>query len=283
MYLFAGALTFLWSVVVFFFLPPDPIRAKGFTDRERYIAVSRLRINNAGVRNVHWKRSHVVDALTDIRFGLAFLTTFFMFFANGPNSTFGGIIVKSFGFSNLNSLLLLTPAGFVSGTIELSVCYLAYRFRNIRIYLFVMCVCLTITSCCLLWKLPRHDTTGLLVAITFLPSFGGGYALLMGLQIANTGGYTKRSVTSAGLFMAWCLGNFTGPLLFKTQDAPVYAPGFEVVVVGSAIAVVLLLVYRFVCVWENQRRDRMGTVESFENAYNDDLTDRMNKNFRYVL
>lgn len=264
-------------------MPPDPIRARGFDERERYIAVARLRINNAGVRNLHLKRSHIIDGLTDIRLGLAFCITFLMFFANGPNSTMGAIIVKSFGFSTLNSLLLLTPAGFVSGTIELSVCYLAYRFKNIRIYLFIVCVCMTIASCLLLWQLPRSATPGLLVAITFLPSFGGAYALLMGLQIANTAGYTKRSLASSGLFIAWCLGNFTGPLLFKTEDAPVYGPGFAVVVAGCAAAVVLAVVYRFVCVFENKRRDKSGMMEAFEHAYNDDLTDRMNKQFRYVL
>lgn len=283
MYLFAGGITTLWSVVVLFFLPPDPIRATGFTDRQRYIAAARLKVNNAGVRNVHFKASHVYDALTDIRFLILFCTTFLMFFANGPNSTFSAIIVNSFGFSTLNSLLLVTPAGFLSGTLELGVCYLAYRYKNIRIYLFGICVCLTIASCLLLWKLPRSATTGLLVAITFLPSFGGGYAILMGLQIANTAGYTKRSVTSAGLFMAWCLGNFTGPLLFRKSDAPVYGHGFSVVVAGACAAVILAMIYRIVCSLENKRRDKSGTLEDYENAYNDDLTDRMNKQFRYVM
>ena len=283
MYLFAGGMTTLWAVIVFFFMPPDPIRAKGFSDRERYIAVARMRVNNAGVRNLHLKTSHIIDALTDIRFGLAFCIVFLMFFANGPNSTMSAIIVNSYGFSTLNSLLLVTPAGFVSGTIELGVCYLAYRFKNIRVYLFVVCVSLTMVSCLLLWQLPRSATAGLLVAIEFLPSFGGAYAIMLGLQIANTAGYTKRTVTSSGLFMAWCLGNFTGPLLFKKEDAPVYGPGFAVVVAGSAAALVLVIVYRIVCVSENKRRDRNGTIEAFDNAYNDDLTDRMNKQFRYVL
>lgn len=283
MYLFAGAVTTLWSIVILFFLPPDPIRAKGFSDRERYVAVARMRINNAGVRNVHFKKAHLIDALTDIRFGIMFCTTFLMFFANGPNSTLGAIIVSSFGFSPLESLLLLTPGGFVSGTIELTVCYLAYRFKNIRIQLFVICVCMTIASSSLLWRLPRHDRVGLLIAITFLPSFGGGYAILMGLQIANTAGYTKRTVTAAGMFIAWCLGNFTGPLLFKTKDAPTYGPGFAVVIAGCAAAVVLSILYWFVCRRENRKRDESGAIEAFENAYNDDMTDRMNKQFRYTL
>ena len=247
MYLFAGGITTLLSIFVVIRLPPDPIRAKHFSDRERYIAVARLRSNNSGVRNVHFKPSQVLDAVTDIRFVLLFLTTFLMFFANGANATMAPIIVHSFGYSTLNSLLLVTPAGFVSGTIELFVCYLAYRIKGIRIYLFVICVCTTMLSCLLLWQLPRSAKGGLLFAIEILPAFGGGYAILMGLQIANTAGYTKRSVTASGLFMAWCLGNFTGPLLFKKQDAPVFAPAFAVIAAGQAAAVVLACVYLFVC------------------------------------
>ncbi|OAP60802.1 hypothetical protein AYL99_05804 [Fonsecaea erecta] len=282
MYLFAGGVTTLLSIFVEYFLPPDPIRAKHFTDRERYIAVARLRVNNAGVRNIHFKPSQVFDALTDVRFLLLFFTTFLMFFANGANSTMAPIIVHSFGYSTLNSLLLVVPAGFVSGTIELLVCYLAYRFKGIRIYLFVICVCTTMLSCLLLWQLPRSAKGGLLFAIEILPAFGGGYAILMGLQIANTAGYTKRSVTASGLFIAWCLGNFTGPLLFKTKDAPVYAPAFAVTVAGLAAAVVLAIIYRFVCKFENSKRDESGMTEAYEHAYNDDLTDRKNKQFRYV-
>lgn len=32
--------------------------------------------------------------------------------------------------------------------------------------------------------------------------------------------------------------------------------------------------YRFYCIWENKRRDRTGTAEAFDHAYEDDLTDR---------
>jgi hypothetical protein len=32
---------------------------------------------------------------------------------------------------------------------------------------------------------------------------------------------------------------------------------------------------RVICSLENRRRDKMGTVEGFEHAYEDDLTDKM--------
>lgn len=87
MYLVAGAITALWAIVIYFFLPSDPIRAKGFTVRERYIAVARLRENNTGVRNTHWKTSQLIESLLDPKFWLAFLMALLMEIANGPYST----------------------------------------------------------------------------------------------------------------------------------------------------------------------------------------------------
>lgn len=49
------------------------------------------------------------------------------------------------------------------------------------------------------------------------------------------------------------------------------------------MCIVLALIYRFVCARENKKRDKSGIAEAFENAYDDDMTDVKNKQFRYVL
>ena len=51
----------------------------------------------------------------------------------------------------------------------------------------------------------------LLLAVYILASYGGGYAVLMSMQIANTAGYTKRSVSSSGMFVGYCLGTCSTP------------------------------------------------------------------------
>jgi hypothetical protein len=73
-----------------------------------------------------------------------------------------------------------------------------------------------------------------LYACYTLASFGGGYAVLMGMQTANTAGYTKKSVTASGIFLGYCLGNFVGPLVFKTKDGKSYVILFRIV--GNAFA-----------------------------------------------
>jgi sugar phosphate permease len=206
MYIVAGAITILWGIIIYFYMPPDPIRAKGFNERERYIAVARMRANNSGVRNTHFKPAQVLETFIDIKFWIIFSTAFLIMIANGPVSSFIPIIISGFGFNSLNSLLLTLPAGVVIGTIEIVAPYLAYKIPGIRTWIVAVCQLGTIVASVLLWQLDRDNKGGLLFACYILASFGGGYAVLMGLQIANTAGYTKRSVTSSGIFVGYCLG-----------------------------------------------------------------------------
>jgi hypothetical protein len=169
-----------------------------------------MKENNSGVRNKHFKAEQVWESLYDIRFWLVFSMGFLMMIANGPVSSFIPIIISGFGYSRLNSLLLTMPAGVVIGTIELGVPYLAYKFPGTRTWLIAICQCGTIVASVLLWQLPQSQRGGLLFACYILASFGGSYAVLMGLQVANTAGYTKRSVTSSGIFVGYCLGSSPG-------------------------------------------------------------------------
>ncbi|KAJ5794151.1 Major facilitator superfamily domain general substrate transporter [Penicillium paradoxum] len=251
MYFFAGALTIICGVVIYFVLPPDPIRARGFNERERYIAVARMRTNNSGVRNTHFKKGQAFELLADVKFWLIFFYAVTSMFANAPISTFQAIIIDGFGFNPLNSLLLMIPSGVYAGSMMLLMTYLAYKFPGWRTYLIIITQLVTMTASLLLWLLPRSALGGLLFPATFSQH--------------------------------WALGNFAGPQAFRSEDAPHYNKGFIVVVITSFVAACLILVYRIICAMENRRRDKTGTAEGFEHAYEDDLTDKKNMQFRYSL
>lgn len=140
MYIVGGAITILWAFVILFFMPPDPIRAKGFDERERYIAVARLRVNNAGVRNTHFKRQQVFELLTDEKFWLVFATGYLCMIAAGPVNAFVPLVVQGFGFNTFNTIRLLLPAGVVIGSNILGTTYVAYKFPRMRCYVFYLSV-----------------------------------------------------------------------------------------------------------------------------------------------
>lgn len=84
--------------------------------------------------------------------------------------------------------------------------YLAYRYKNMRSSLYMVAQALTTASALLLWLVPLSAKGALLFAVIILPSTGGGYAVLMGHILANTAGYTKRTLSSSGLYIGYCLG-----------------------------------------------------------------------------
>ncbi|PPJ56060.1 hypothetical protein CBER1_02125 [Cercospora berteroae] len=283
MYLVAGAVIILWAFVILFYLPPDPIRVKSFTEREHYIAVARLKENNSGVRNTQSKKEQAMELLRDEKFWLLFLTTLTLLFVNGPTTSFIPIIIQQLGFTGFTSLLLLLPGGFILGCVQLIVSYCAMKFKNIRTWLVAAMAGVSLLACVLLRQLPIEQTGARLFALFIVGWWGGGYAVLMGLSMANCAGYTKRSATSSGIFVAFCLGNFFGPLTFLESEAPYYTTGWNIMIVTLVISICSIVAYRFVCIWTNKRRDASGSAEGFDNAYQDNLTDKKNEQFRYTL
>lgn len=273
MFLFAGGVTTIWGLFIPFILPADPISARGLTARERYIAVARIRSNNAGVRNTHLKFEQVRETLMDIKFWLTFFFTVFALIVNGPTSSFVPIIIRGFGYSTFESLLLTMPAGAVAGLQILGISYLAMKRPMWRCWISIACQFVSTLAALLLWLLPLSERGGLLFGCFTIGCGIPGYILMLSTQLANTAGYTKRATASAGIYVAYCVGNIIGPLVFREQDAPRYKVGFIVVVASTLAAALLQLAYRYVCLAHNKRRDRAGFMESFEHAYEDDLTD----------
>lgn len=123
---------------------------------------------------------------------------------NGALSTFMPLVIAGFGFSSLNALLLTMPAGAYCGTVVLLAAYLAMKFEHIRTWIIALAQALSTGAAVLLWQLPTSERGWLLFAMYLLPSAAAGYCVLMGLQIANTAGYTKRALASSGIFVGYC-------------------------------------------------------------------------------
>ena len=91
---------------------------------------------------------------------------------------------------------------------------------------------------------------------------------------------------NAILLMSFCIGNIIGPLTFTSDSAPNYLPAKIAIIVTCAVAAVLAVILRFYYVWENKRRDSLveqGVLGHKEDIEFSDVTDRLNKEFRYRL
>jgi len=111
MYLVIGAITAIWSVVLFFALPNNQLDAWFLKGDEKRIAIEMIRDNNTGIHNKTFKKEQFIESLTDVKTWWMFLLAFLI---NIPNSvaSFGNIVISGFGFSSLETTLvglLLAP------------------------------------------------------------------------------------------------------------------------------------------------------------------------------
>ncbi len=98
-FLIVGACCCSWAIVLWFLLPNSPVTAKFLTTEEKRITVERLRENQTGVENKHFKWYQVKEAALDYKTYLFFLIALVANIPNGGISNFGTLIIQGFGFS----------------------------------------------------------------------------------------------------------------------------------------------------------------------------------------
>ena len=74
-YLLLGGLAILVGICVLIWLPDSPVHARMLTKEERVAALERVRDDQGGTENKHWKKDQIVEAVTDIRTWLIVLST----------------------------------------------------------------------------------------------------------------------------------------------------------------------------------------------------------------
>lgn len=223
-YLLAGSLTFLFGLVCFA-LPDSPVSAWFLTAEERFTAVERLRIGQTGVRCTKFKKNQLVEALFDTKVWLIFVMMASCYTMNGAVSGFGPLIVSTFGWNTLQSILLQFPLAGICFFVILAVGHLGGRYNNIRVFLLVGTCLPVIAGCAMIWKSAwTHHAAAPVVGYSITGFFGGTASLIITLGMANVAGHTKKSFMAATIFVAYCVGNIVGPQLVWSQTKSQHYP-----------------------------------------------------------
>jgi MFS family permease len=223
-YLLAGALTVLFGLWCFA-IPNSPVSAWFLTESERVVAVERLRRGQTGVRCQKIKAYQIREALLDVKLWLVALMMASAYTVNGAVSGFGPLIVSTFGWSSLESILLQFPLGGICLITILATGWLSSRIPNIRIILLVVMCLPVIAGCAMIWKSKwTHHAPTPVAGYSIIGTFGAVVSLTICIGMANVAGATKKSVMAAAIFVAYCVGNIVGPQLIKSQTKARHYP-----------------------------------------------------------
>ncbi|KAI4246301.1 MAG: hypothetical protein L6R40_001969 [Gallowayella cf. fulva] len=284
-YLLAGALTVLFGVVCFW-VPNSAVDAWFLTEEERVIAVERLRKGQTGVRCQMLKGGQLREAVLDVKVWLVAFMMAAAYTVNGAVSGFGPLIVSTFGYTTLDSILLQFPLGGIVLIFILLTGYLSSRIPNIRLLLLLLCCLPVIAGCAMIWKSTWYHRAPTPVAgYTIIGFFGPVVSLIISVGMANVAGATKKSFMAGTIFVAYCVGNVVGPQLIKTQTLKRHYPELWLgLMICYCIVIILAITLYFHLRAENRKKDALPQDETERDkmAFRD-LTDKENPYFRYVL
>ncbi|CAL1710357.1 unnamed protein product [Somion occarium] len=319
-FLFVGLLTIVCSPLVWIILPDSPTKAKFLSHDEKIIAVERLRANNMGTETKVWKWDQVLDLVLDLKSYLWFSMLFLCALPSGGISVFGPLIIKGFGFNQFQTLLFNIPFSALQVIVVILSALISTKLKLKWPVIFGLTLP-PIAGASALFVLGRDPSlkNKLLGCYYVLSVFIGLQPMLYAWGSQNTAGHTKKLCTTGLMFVAQCVGNIVGPLLFTTEEAPYYRRGLIADLICWIVLAVLVLFTAVYLAFLNKRhaarRRRAGktatvvdtsletAVESarlqIQNEENgrkegadasalngrafDDLTDVQNEDFIYVL
>ncbi|OAA68524.1 Major facilitator superfamily domain, general substrate transporter [Niveomyces insectorum RCEF 264] len=285
-YVVYGSFSAGWGIMLYFALPDSPVSAWFLTHDEKLAAVARIRRNQTGMLDRDFKREQVVEALLDPKTWFYFLFTFISNVVNGGLNAFSTLIIKGFGFGTLETNLLSMPWGFVATVANIIVgLFISYTTGK---RLFYMSVVIWIPMVGTVLQFALHGPRGALLAGYYLTgAYNAPYVMMLALVSSNTGGTTKKMVTSAIVWAAYCAGNIAGPFFFPSQDAPHYRMGTGTILGSFVLQSLMALGFRPYLTYLNKQKERQeqgapAPEEITATHAFADLTDKENPSFRYT-
>ncbi|KAJ3559826.1 hypothetical protein NM688_g100 [Phlebia brevispora] len=272
MYLLCGALAIVVGVAVLLWMPDSPLHARFLSRQERIAAVERIRSDQGGTENKKIKKVQIIEALLDIRTWLIVLSTLVTSIPNGSLSNFGNIVIKSFGYTSRQSLILSTPAGVI-GILSALICGWYSDRKNERMLPIVWGLIPTIVGAAMLVSLKGPEHKGaLLFANYIIGTFGSSLAIIYAYNASNTSGYTKKVTINAMTLAAFCAGNIIGAETFLPKDAPNYIPGKTAILVLLCSQLFICFLLRWINLHLNKKkRQLIGQMKEQNNWTDDDV------------
>ena len=306
LFLLYGLVTIAIGICVVLFLPDNPMKSR-LSDKEKIHIINRVRGNQTGIENKRLKWKQVKEVFLDVHTWLIALIVISTNVPNGAVSSFQSIIISNFGYDDYQTLLLGIPSAAVAFVCVLGATWWAGKYNQRSVMIIALTIPTLLGGALMAW-LPSDNKSGLLagnyltntVGVSRLiahlatgASLTPSHRILTQMQAslplmyswvtANYAGHSKKTTMSAIVLISFCLGNIVGPETFRAVDAPQYIPAKITIVAVLAAAILFAVVLDVLYMWENKKRDRAGHQDLPPDYELLDLTDKENRNFRYLL
>lgn len=254
-----GGLSVVLGVVLWFFYPDNPARARFLSLRERIHAIQRVqRSSRSSIEQKHFKRYQFVEALKDPVSWLFLLQAFTLMLCN--NLTYGqqNLLTTAIGIDRLGSTLVAAAGGAfftcvcVVGIVLLRLWPRDFAFHGLLYCLPGICGGIGMVT------LPWHKKISLLACMLLAGNgYGVTYIIALGWTSSSASGYTKKITRNFMFMVGYSIANLISPQIWVPKDAPrYYGAWISQIVISWVGTPVILFVIRFILQHRNAQRTR---------------------------
>ncbi|KFY45749.1 hypothetical protein V494_00795 [Pseudogymnoascus sp. VKM F-4513 (FW-928)] len=283
LFIIFGCITIVWGVVLLFWFPDLPGKARFFTEEEKLYAVGDIARQGTGAER-SWKWSQVKEAFLDVKTWIFFILGILNTVPAGGLSNFGSLLIKGFGFSAINTQLLTIPSHAIQVVFLIGAGIFANKVPHMRLYIMAFSQIPPIVGVVLLHTLDSDDRWGRTVGLWLNYTHSASLAVSFSVIGGNVAGFAKKTTVTVLLFIGYCVGNIAAPQVFIDEEADRgYPSAITAMLVCYCGTFLVPLGLRWMYTRENKRRDALEGQLEEDFGGDEDLTDLQRKDFRYVL
>lgn len=229
-FMFVGIITCLTAPIVYWLVDSDVTTARFFDEREKAMAIERLRANQTGTGSNEFKLAQVWEMFYDPKSYLFLFMALLLNVGAAVTNAFGPTLINGFGFDKYITALLNMPFGFLQFVCILAASYAVQKFKW-KAPVLAAFIVPVIIGLVLLYTQAAGATFNQNTALGgyyLLAFLFGGNPLIVSWMVANTAGQTKKSAVMSLYNAGSAAGNIVGPLLFDaSQKNQHYLPGIK--------------------------------------------------------
>ncbi|GAC95519.1 allantoate transporter [Pseudozyma hubeiensis SY62] len=285
MYLILGGIALFFGIVVLLFMPDSPATIRYLNERERQVAVHRIKQNKSGIHDTTWKWEQMWEAIRDVRLYMFFLAVCSANIANGGVSNFSSAIISAFHYNTKTTALL----GMAPGAMEVVAVYfgawMSYKTRT-RVIPGVFMYLIAIVGGCMMIAIPPAAKAARFTGFVLVYAYPVASPFLYSWLSGSVSGTTKRIVFNALLQVGYSVGNLIGPQTYRAADAPDYVPAKITLIAMFGFASACLIAIGTTHYLWNKKNGTLGNAAEEDAQVEDcedltDLTDKQRSSFRY--
>lgn len=178
MYLLLGLLTVILGVLILFFVPDTPMKARFLNNEEKVALLEHVKVNQTGIVNRRFHPKQVVEGLLDLGCWLLWIIVVLQLISAGVTMFYSVSLFNGFGYSAERSALLNMPSGAIN-----LVCIFLYaifvRYWGMRWVVVCFAGIVSTVAAALLFGLTSYgDNRRALLAGVYLINFAPGATMI---------------------------------------------------------------------------------------------------------